>query len=163
MKRLEGIHRSPIYSHFGESIQGAASIRAFEKVNDFYKISERLVDTFIRCKYLNLVSNRWLAVRLEFVGNCVVLFAALFAALSREWGVAITAGVAGLSVSYALNAEWRIDGVTIAKGWPRNGAIELHEYSTRYREGLDFVVRKLNISIQPAEKIGIVGRTGAGK
>lgn len=72
LKRLESVHRSPIYSHFGETIQGAASIRAFNKVDEFREHSGRILDRFIRCRYSSLVANRWLAVRLEFVGNCIV-------------------------------------------------------------------------------------------
>ena len=36
-------------------------------------------------------------------------------------------------------------------------------YSVRYREGLDLVLRGIDCVIKPGEKVGIVGRTGAGK
>ncbi|KAI9746617.1 MAG: hypothetical protein M1818_000330 [Claussenomyces sp. TS43310] len=47
--------------------------------------------------------------------------------------------------------------------WPANGAVEFHDYSTRYREGLDLVLKNINLSIKAHEKVGVVGRTGAGK
>ncbi|KAK9478295.1 P-loop containing nucleoside triphosphate hydrolase protein [Lipomyces japonicus] len=47
--------------------------------------------------------------------------------------------------------------------WPISGQVELHDYSTRYRPGLDLVLKGINLIINPREKIGIVGRTGAGK
>ncbi|KAK9476428.1 P-loop containing nucleoside triphosphate hydrolase protein [Lipomyces japonicus] len=47
--------------------------------------------------------------------------------------------------------------------WPTEGAVEFHDYSTRYRAGLDLVLKGINLRIKPKEKIGIVGRTGAGK
>jgi ATP-binding cassette subfamily C (CFTR/MRP) protein 1 len=47
--------------------------------------------------------------------------------------------------------------------WPAHGGVEFMNYSTRYREGLDLVLKDINLSIKPHEKIGVVGRTGAGK
>ena len=49
---------------------------------------------------------RWLAIRLEFIGNLIILFAALFAVIQRIYGeslhLPISAGLVGLSISYAL-------------------------------------------------------------
>ncbi|RYO99624.1 hypothetical protein DL764_006765 [Monosporascus ibericus] len=47
--------------------------------------------------------------------------------------------------------------------WPANGAVQFHNFSTRYREGLDLVLKNINLDIKSHEKIGVVGRTGAGK
>ncbi|SCU77718.1 LAFA_0A03048g1_1 [Lachancea sp. 'fantastica'] len=49
------------------------------------------------------------------------------------------------------------------KNWPARGSIKFENYSTRYRSNLDPVLKNLNASVLPQEKIGIVGRTGAGK
>lgn len=48
-------------------------------------------------------------------------------------------------------------------GWPAHGAVEIKNYSTRYRPGLDLVLKDINLDIKAHEKIGVVGRTGAGK
>ncbi|KAK5127730.1 hypothetical protein LTR08_004230 [Meristemomyces frigidus] len=47
--------------------------------------------------------------------------------------------------------------------WPSKGAVSFNNYSTRYRPGLDLVLKNINLSIKSHEKIGVVGRTGAGK
>ncbi|KAG6006960.1 hypothetical protein E4U21_006580 [Claviceps maximensis] len=50
-----------------------------------------------------------------------------------------------------------------AASWPDKGNVEFVDYSTRYREDLDPVLKSINLKIQAREKVGIVGRTGAGK
>ena len=50
-----------------------------------------------------------------------------------------------------------------SSSWPSEGNVEFVNYSTRYRIDLDPVLRNLNVKIQAGEKVGIVGRTGAGK
>lgn len=47
--------------------------------------------------------------------------------------------------------------------WPSSGEIILSDLNFKYSENSNFVLKNLNLRIQAKEKIGIVGRTGAGK
>ncbi|KFW12269.1 Canalicular multispecific organic anion transporter 2, partial [Eurypyga helias] len=194
LKRLESVSRSPIYSHFSETVSGASVIRAYRRVKSFIDISDLKMDENQKSYYPGIVSNRWLGVRVEFVGNCIVLFAALFAVIGKN---SLNAGLVGLSVSYALQvtlslnwmvrmtseletnivaverikeyseteteAPWIIEGKSPPEDWPSKGELEFVNYSVRYRKGLDLVLKGLNLQVHGGEKIGIVGRTGAGK
>nr|XP_009677166.1 PREDICTED: canalicular multispecific organic anion transporter 2 isoform X1 [Struthio camelus australis] len=194
LKRLESVSRSPIYSHFSETITGASVIRAYRREKSFVDISDLKVDENQKSYYPGIVSNRWLGIRVEFVGNCVVLFAALFAVIGKN---SLNAGLVGLSVSYALQvtmslnwmvrmtsdletnivaverikeyseteteAPWIIEDRRPPEDWPSKGELEFVNYSVRYRKGLDLVLQDLNLQVHGGEKIGIVGRTGAGK
>ncbi|KFQ88167.1 Canalicular multispecific organic anion transporter 2, partial [Phoenicopterus ruber ruber] len=194
LKRLESVSRSPIYSHFSETVSGASVIRAYRRVKSFVDISDLKMDENQKSYYPGIVSNRWLGVRVEFVGNCIVLFAALFAVIGKN---SLNAGLVGLSVSYALQvtvslnwmvrmtseletnivaverikeyseteteAPWIIEGKSPPEDWPSKGELEFVNYSVRYRKGLDLVLKGLNLQVHGGEKIGIVGRTGAGK
>uniref|UniRef100_A0A1I7V7F0 Multidrug resistance-associated protein 1 n=1 Tax=Loa loa TaxID=7209 RepID=A0A1I7V7F0_LOALO len=197
LKRLESAARSPIYSHFQESIQGSASIRAYRCMDRFIHESQDRLDKNIVIQYHSLVANRWLAVRLELVGNLIVFCSALFAVFYRESG-SVTAGLVGLSVAYALNItqtlNWAvrmaseletnvvaverlreytdlpIEGsanknlmYTPPQDWPDKGEIIFEKLKIQYRDNLEFVLKGISATIHPAEKVGIVGRTGAGK
>ena len=60
-------------------------------------------------------------------------------------------------------AEWDIPATKPESDWPSKGVVKFEKYSTRYRTGLDLVLREISASVGSGEKIGIVGRTGAGK
>ncbi|XP_075798821.1 multidrug resistance-associated protein 1-like [Microtus pennsylvanicus] len=194
LKRLESVSRSPVYSHFNETLLGVSVIRAFEEQERFIRQSDLKVDENQKAYYPSIVANRWLAVRLECVGNCIVLFAALFAVISRH---SLSAGLVGLSVSYSLQitsylnwlvrmssemetnivaverlkeysetekeAPWQIQETAPPSTWPHSGRVEFRNYCLRYREDLDLVLKNINVTIEGGEKVGIVGRTGAGK
>ncbi|XP_035468595.2 ATP-binding cassette sub-family C member 3 isoform X2 [Scophthalmus maximus] len=194
LKRLESVSRSPIYSNFSETITGASVIRAYGRHSAFVLMSDTKVDENQKSYYPGIVSNRWLGVRIEFIGNCIVLFAAMFAVTRKQ---SLTAGLVGLSVSYALQvtmslnwmvrmtsdlesnivavervkeysetkpeAPWEVEDKKPSPNWPVEGNVQFQNYSVRYREGLDLVLKNLTLSVKGGEKIGIVGRTGAGK
>uniref|UniRef100_A0A8C4MFN1 Multidrug resistance-associated protein 1 n=1 Tax=Equus asinus asinus TaxID=83772 RepID=A0A8C4MFN1_EQUAS len=194
LKRLESVSRSPIYSRFSETVTGSSVIRAYGRSQDFIALSDATVDTNQRSCYVDIASNRWLGVHVEFTGNCIVLFAALFAVIGRS---SLSPGLVGLSVSYALQvtfilnwmirmmsalesnivavervkeyskteteAPWVVEGRRPPAGWPSQGEVEFRNYSVRYRPGLELVLKDLSLHVRGGEKVGIVGRTGAGK
>lgn len=59
-------------------------------------------------------------------------------------------------------AAWENNAV-VPVNWPEQGRIEFKDFEVRYREGLDLVLKGINFNVQGGEKVGIVGRTGAGK
>ncbi|XP_044496376.1 ABC transporter C family member 2-like isoform X4 [Mangifera indica] len=48
-------------------------------------------------------------------------------------------------------------------GWPSSGSMTFEEVVLRYRPELPPVLHGLSFTVSPSEKVGIVGRTGAGK
>uniref|UniRef100_A0AAY4E5B9 ATP-binding cassette, sub-family C (CFTR/MRP), member 2 n=1 Tax=Denticeps clupeoides TaxID=299321 RepID=A0AAY4E5B9_9TELE len=193
LRRLDSVSRSPIYSHFGETVSGLSVIRAYGHQERFLKHNEVTIDENLKTVYPWIVSNRWLAIRLESLGNFVVFFSALFAVLSRG---SLDSGLVGLSISYALNvtqtlnwlvrmtSELETNIVAVERvseyceieneapwvmekrppqGWPDAGRLRFDQYKVRYRPELDLVLHGITCDIESAEKIGIVGRTGAGK
>ncbi|XP_069836112.1 ATP-binding cassette sub-family C member 2-like [Dendropsophus ebraccatus] len=193
LRRLDSVTRSPIYSHFGETVSGLSVIRAYGHQQRFLQHNEDTIDLNQKSVYPWIVSNRWLAIRLEFVGNLTVFFAALFAVLARG---TVDGGTVGLSISSALNItqtlNWlvrmtseletnivaveRVDEYIKEKNeaewvtqrrppqdWPDRGVVEFVDYKARYRSELDLVLHGISCTVDSMEKVGIVGRTGAGK
>ncbi|KAJ3435309.1 multidrug-resistance like protein 1 isoform i [Anaeramoeba flamelloides] len=84
IKRLESISKSPIYSHFGETLDGLATIRAFNVEKKFMKRNLDNLSVFTRAIYCGHMSNRWLAIRLELIGALTVLSVSLFVWFARN-------------------------------------------------------------------------------
>jgi len=58
----------------------------------------------------------------------------------------------------------KIEGeVQVDEQWPQSGKITFDNVSLRYRPSTPIVLKKLSFDVNRGEKIGIVGRTGAGK
>ncbi|XP_027764504.1 canalicular multispecific organic anion transporter 1 [Empidonax traillii] len=193
LRRLDSVTRSPIYSHFGETVSGLSVIRAYGHQERFLQHNEAIMDINQKSVYSWIISNRWLAIRLEFVGSLVVFFSALLAVISKG---TLEGGIVGLSVSSALNvtqtlnwlvrtsseletnivaveriheymkvkneAPW-VTGKRPPRGWPSKGEIQFNDYKVRYRPELDLVLQGITCNIGSTEKVGVVGRTGAGK
>uniref|UniRef100_A0A8C3KL46 Canalicular multispecific organic anion transporter 1 n=1 Tax=Calidris pygmaea TaxID=425635 RepID=A0A8C3KL46_9CHAR len=193
LRRLDSVTRSPIYSHFGETVSGLSVIRAYGHQERFLQQNENTMDINQKTVYSWIISNRWLAIRLEFVGSLVVFFSALLAVISKG---TLEGGIVGLSVSSALNVtqtlNWlvrtsseletnivaveRVYEYTKVKneapwvtekrpprGWPSKGEIQFVDYKVRYRPELELVLQGITCNIGSTEKVGVVGRTGAGK
>jgi len=61
-------------------------------------------------------------------------------------------------------AEWvKEQDSKVPEDWPRKGSIHFNDYQTRYREGLELVLKGISMEVDSLEKIGLCGRTGAGK
>ncbi|OBT92685.1 hypothetical protein VE01_09685 [Pseudogymnoascus verrucosus] len=197
LKRLDSTSKSPIYAHFQESLGGISTIRAYGQQERFTMENEWRVDANLRAYFPSINANRWLAVRLEFLGSLIILGAATFAIIAVSSGDGPDAGLVGLAMSYALQITQSLNWIVrqtvevetnivsvervleyanlpseapevfhkkrVPISWPAQGAVEFDNYSTRYREGLDLVLKNVTLNIKPHEKIGVVGRTGAGK
>ena len=49
------------------------------------------------------------------------------------------------------------------ESWPAKGELEFKNVTLSYREDTETVLNDLSFKVEPGHKIGVVGRTGAGK
>lgn len=185
--------RSHVFARFGEAINGVASIRAYGLQDYFSQTISKTIDDMDGAFFLTFANQRWLSIRLDVVGICMVFVCAILVVTSR---FDVSPSISGLVLSYILaigqmlqftirqlaevennmNATERLHyyGTQLEEeapehlgevppSWPDQGRIVFKDVQMRYRAGLPLVLNNISMDIAGGERIGIVGRTGAGK
>ncbi|KAI8969939.1 hypothetical protein BDF20DRAFT_915834 [Mycotypha africana] len=193
LRRMDSVTRSPLFTHFGETIVGVATIRAYGVTRQFMNEMLRKIDENSRPFYFVWLANRWVGVRFSFLGAAVNFCTGIFILLSLGY---MDASLAGFCMSFVLSytsqmtmaikrytrlemsfnavervAEFMeieqeapaITSIRPPSEWPTEGHIEVKELEVRYAPELDPVLKSLSFTIKAKEKVGIVGRTGSGK
>ena len=193
IQRIRSLTRSPLFADFQGVLLGAASVRAFACQRRFIRGMEGRLDANNTAVMLFQWAANWLAVRSDVLAAVIALLVAVVCAGLREaitpgqLGIALSActGMSGclkqlVRVFARLEAHMnsverikeyvdtvqpeppRVTALRPPPNWPNEGKIAMRNVQVRYRDG-PLVLRGVDLVVEPHEKVGIVGRTGAGK
>lgn len=170
-----------------------ATIRAYGLKDRFIKDLRHAIDEMNAAYYLTFSNQRWLSVRLDAVGNALVFTTGILVVTSRFsvppsiGGLVLSYILATVQmiqftvrqlaeVENGMNAVERLryygteleeeaplHTIEVRDTWPEKGEIVFDNVEMRYRDGLPLVLKGLDMHVRGGERIGIVGRTGAGK
>ncbi|XP_054158540.1 ATP-binding cassette sub-family C member 4-like [Oppia nitens] len=195
IKRLEGLSRSPIYSHVSNTLAGLSTIRSQEAQHMFERQFEYYQNDNTSTYFLFICTSRAFGVLMDSI--CLVYIGAVVAFV-MSLSDSVSGGNAGLVLSSALtltgttqyavkcsadlesymtavervleytriDTEANLESTPDRKpstDWPQTGGIEFIKMSLQYAESPAPVLKEITVSLKGGEKIGVVGRTGAGK
>jgi ABC-type multidrug transport system fused ATPase/permease subunit len=190
VKRLESNAKSPIFETFNATLSGVATIRSFNVAETYISRMYHLIDTHSTITWYLWLFNRWMGLRMGVVGaffavtlsSIIVMLPNIDASLA---GFALAFGLeytwvmiwalrryANLELSF--NSAERIieysnlpiesqDGIDPPAAWPSQGRLEVEDLVVGYAPDLPAVLQGLSFSVEPGQRVGVVGRTGAGK
>ncbi|XP_007472006.1 PREDICTED: multidrug resistance-associated protein 4-like isoform X1 [Lipotes vexillifer] len=193
VKRLESTTRSPVFSHLSSSLQGLWTIRAYKAEERFQELFDAHQDLHSEAWFLFLTTSRWFAVRLDAICAIfviVVAFGSLILAKTLDagqvglalsyaltlmgmfqWCVRQSAEVENMMISVERvieytdlekEAPWEYQKRP-PPSWPQEGVVVFDNVNFSYSLDGPLVLKHLTALIKSREKVGIVGRTGAGK
>uniref|UniRef100_A0A673J9V2 Multidrug resistance-associated protein 4 n=1 Tax=Sinocyclocheilus rhinocerous TaxID=307959 RepID=A0A673J9V2_9TELE len=188
VKRIESTTRSPVFSHLSSSLQGLWTIRAFKAEERFQQTFDAHQDLHSEAWFLFLTTSRWFAVRLDGMCSVFVTITAFGCLLLKDnvglalsyavtlmgmfqWGVRQSAEVENLMTSVERvveytelesEAPWETQKRP-PPDWPNRGLITFDRVNFSYSSDGPVVLKNISAMFRPREKVGIVGRTGAGK
>ncbi|KAF3771283.1 hypothetical protein M406DRAFT_248309 [Cryphonectria parasitica EP155] len=193
IKRFEAVLRSNVFARFGEGLSGVATIRAYGLKDRFIEELRVAIDEMNAAYYLTFSNQRWLSVRLDAVGNALVFTTGILVVTSRFsvapsiGGLVLSYILATVQMiqftvrqlaevengmnsverlryyGTQLEEEAPLHTIEVRPTWPEKGEIVFDNVEMRYRDGLPLVLKGLDMHVRGGERIGIVGRTGAGK
>eukprot|EP00794_Sanderia_malayensis_P005601 gene5601-6290_t len=195
IKRLEGISRSPMFTHLSATLEGLASIRAFKATriveDEFYECQDHSSDGW----FLFINGARWFAQKLDLILALFVI-SAIFIPLILLKHTSINPTLMGLTLLYVIQLnglfQWCVrqsaqvenlmtsvervaeycelepeqdqgTSKALTRGWPKYGIITAEGASFAHDKSLPYVLKMMFFCIRASEKVGVVGRTGAGK
>ncbi|ESK94758.1 abc transporter [Moniliophthora roreri MCA 2997] len=193
VKRLDSLSRSAFYSSYSETLTGLTTVRAYGDEGRAVRDAECKLDAEMRAYYLTVTLQRWLAMRLDLFASILIWGIVVAAARERTsvdpskigvvitYALSITGTFSEMVNAFAqneqnMNAAERLlvytsltpekdDGnaKNLSTNWPSEGGVVFKDVEFAYRDGLPLVLKGITFHVKSGEKIGIVGRTGAGK
>ncbi|XP_066582136.1 LOW QUALITY PROTEIN: ATP-binding cassette sub-family C member 4-like [Prorops nasuta] len=210
IKRLEGMTKSPVFTHLNATLNGLSTIRAYCAQDVLKHEFDNLQDVHMSTIYIYIVTSAAFAFSLDcfcfvfislstfsfllfsgsFTGGEIGMSITQVMAMTGmiQWGMRQSAEVANQMMSVERVLEYTQlppeenladrgayvkkiykkqilppAALRAPKNWPSKGCIKFKNVFMRYADEEPPVLKGLNIVVYPSEKIGIVGRTGAGK
>lgn len=188
VRRLESVCRSPIFDQFGSVSAGISTVRAFDMGQAYVSQIYRKIDDLTAGSYYLWLFNRWIAWRVAVIGaafSSLVAGTLLFTSTNSALAGFTLAFVLELSgfvmntvrhysnIELEMNAAERVveyselpteavRGSRPPAAWPTEGRLEVDGLTVGYRD-LPPTLKDLTFRINGNERVGVVGRTGAGK
>ncbi|KAH8845114.1 hypothetical protein MCOR27_007086 [Pyricularia oryzae] len=189
VKRLNSVVWSPIYDQFSSVLNGLSTIRGFGRTSFYTDRMYELIDTATKTQWALALCQRWMAFRMGVLGVLFVTVVAgavafgrvdaALAGFSLTFALGYTSALTALlqnmaSIELGFNATERVleygeletepeGGQDAPAAWPTQGRIEVENLTVAYAEDLPPVLKNLTFTVEAGERVGIIGRTGAGK
>ncbi|KAK5996011.1 ABC-type transporter cicA [Cladobotryum mycophilum] len=166
VNRLESLLRSHVFAKFSEGLGGVGPIRAYGVKQRFINDLRASIDNMNGAYYLTFSNQGWLSMRLDLISTSLILTMGLLVVTSR---FAVHPSIGGLVLNFVLAIGQMLQLATrqlddLETGM--NAVQRLHYYSTELEEEAPLcpkIEARLSLHIRGGERIGIIGRTGAGK
>ena len=183
---------TPIHSYFHESMRGKSIIRAYQQEDSIMKRQNDMLDKTTTHFIAHFSCWNWYQIRMVWLVKLIQVYCVVICVYNKgivsnvtlvllinwsdmgwlqhffgcyNWGQRIMCDVQrvfNLQDAPQENYDEPKD-VKVKENWPEKGKISFKDAELRYRPNTELVLKKLSFSASPGEKIGVVGRTGAGK
>lgn len=191
VKRLESIAKSPVFETFNAALTGVATLRVYQKTQAYTHRIHNQLDEWGTMTMHNWSLNQWMSMRMNVIGTIFttavgliivhdpVHFGANLAGFTLSYALSFVMSISFGMRNYAtmeldMNATERIteyaelpiectEGQEPPHDWPLTGSVQVENLEVAYAKGLPPVLRGISFEIGDKERVGIVGRTGAGK
>lgn len=190
VKRLESTAKSPVFEIFNAALSGVATVRAYQKTKVYV---ERMYDHLDNWDVINVhmwLMNRWMGFRMAVIGTIFTTCIGLIVVTSPFVDAALGGFTLSFALDFASYILWSIrmyanleldmnaaervieysqlkteslEGDEPPAAWPTSGRIEVEDLVVSYADDLPPVLKGISFHVGNNERIGVVGRTGAGK
>lgn len=190
VKRLGSNTKSPVFEQFGSALTGVATIRAFSKTDTYISRMFTKIDDYSTTIWHTWIFNRWMGLRMSIFGGFFTTIVVVMVVLLPDIDAALAAFALCFALEYSQALIWTIrhianleldmnsaeriiefsnlstesiEGADPPAHWPSHGCLEFNDLVVSYAEDQPPVLKGVSFRVERNERIGVVGRTGAGK
>lgn len=190
LKRLESTSKSPVFELFNATLSGISTLRAFQKTGDYSDRMHRGLDIWGSVNVYMWTVNRWLGFRMSLVGTSFTTLIGIVVIVSPQIDAAMAGFTLSFALDFAMNMLFAIrnysnveldmnatervieysevetenqGGQEPPAAWPTSGRLEVNDLVVGYADDLPPVLKGVTFEVKNNERVGVIGRTGAGK